>query len=78
LPEAVSRNESVKVVLGKIESLEVIPAAHVFTRSGKAGLLAKDFQQAIIVEMKKERMMIVELALHGPIKQAGVAVRKGC
>jgi hypothetical protein len=54
LSEAVAGDEAVKVIFGEVETFEVIPSAHVFARGRQAGFLAKDFQQAVVVNMNSE------------------------
>ena len=54
----------------------VIPAAHVLSRRRQPGTLPVDLQHAILAQIQKERMILVELPLERAVQQFDGAVRK--
>src|SRR5580692_5098203 len=56
LPEAVTGDEAMKVVLLQAEAGKVVPASHVFARRRQTGNLTEDLEQAVVVEVQKTGM----------------------
>src|SRR5579864_2909286 len=70
-------DETVKVALLQAEAGEVIPAAHVLSRRGKAGDLPKDFQEAVVVEIQKAGMILLKLRFHRTVEQLHGRIGEG-
>src|ERR1700722_17463750 len=70
-------DEAVEVVALQAEAGKVVPASHVFSGSGQAGNLAKDLEQAIVLEVEKAGVVLFELAVHGTVEQLHLGIGKG-
>src|ERR1700685_458855 len=70
-------DEAMKIVMLKTEGVQVVPDSHVLTGSGQPGDLAKDLQQAIIIEVLEKRVILLELPFHRTVEQLDVGVGKG-
>src|SRR6266566_2060137 len=69
LTERMSGNEPVKVILLVKVVRIVIPATQVGTGSRHPLTLAKRFEQPILVEMKEQFMVLLELQTEGPVQE---------
>src|ERR1700722_9837103 len=70
-------DEAVEVVALQAEAGEIVPASHVFSRSGQAGNLAKDLEQTIVIEVEKAGVVLFVLAVHGTVEQLHLRIGKG-
>src|SRR5580698_6414572 len=52
----------------------VIPSAHVWTRSGHAFTLTEGFEQCIIVEVKKQVVVVIELSAKRAIQELHLGI----
>jgi len=69
LTKRMSGNEPVKVILLVKVVRIVIPATEVGAGSRHPLTLAKRFEQPILVEMKEQFMVLVELQTEGPVQE---------
>src|SRR5207302_196311 len=74
LTKRMSGNEPVKVILLVKVVRIVIPATEVGAGSRHPLTLAKRFEQPILVEMKEQFMVLVELQTEGPVQELHVRV----
>ena len=61
LPEAMSGNESMKLVRRIKVGIVVVPSPHVGTRSGHARALAEWFEQGVLIQIQKQIMIAIKL-----------------
>jgi hypothetical protein len=54
----------------------VVPSAHIFAGSGKAGSLTKRLEEAIFIESKIEGVVGLKLLAKRAFKQLDIAIRK--
>ena len=76
MPKTVPWDKGVKIIAHQTEARAIVPTAHVFTWRRQTGNLPKDFEQAIIVEVKKAGMVLLELPPHGTIEQLHLGIGK--
>ncbi len=55
----------------------VIPAAHVFSRSGESGALTEDFQKAVVRQVEEEVVILIELPLERRVLKLDLVVGEG-
>jgi len=63
-------DEAVEVAAGQAETGEVVPAAHIFAGRWEASHLAKDFEQAVVVQVQKDGMISSNARFIGPARSS--------
>ena len=66
LSKTVAGDKSMKVIMFKAKTGEVIPTSHILARSWQTCDLAKDFQESIIVEVQKRAWFSSNCRFMGP------------
>src|SRR5256885_7754062 len=69
-------DEAVEVAPGQAETGEVVPAAHIFAGRWEASHLAKDFEQAVVVQVQKDGMIFFKLPFHRASEELDIRIRE--